>query len=411
MNAQAQDISRHGHARVFVYATILIDAMGFGIIIPVLPNLIRELTGGDLSAAARYGGVLMMTFSIAQFFFAPILGNLSDRFGRRPVLLTSLFIFAIDYLMSAFAPTIAWLFAARIISGMAGATFATANALIADTSAGKDKAKGFGMIGAMFGVGFILGPVLGGFLGEIGARAPFYGAAALAFANFTMGFFFLPETLAQNDRRAFDWARANPVGALGKLGGHTLILGLAAVLFIHQFAHMALVSTWTYAAMEKFQWGAREVGLSLGVAGVMMAVVQGGLVGTAIKRLGTVRAASIGFIGGIGGYLGYAFAPSGIFVLGFIVVGSIAGLTYPAIMGIMSDRAPKNAQGELQGGVASLMSVTAIFAPLFMTQIFGFFTAPTAPVYFPGAAFFAAAMLEIVAFMVFLWVVRQARKS
>ena len=400
--------NRHGHARAFVFATILIDAIGFGIIIPVMPNLIRTLTGADLSAAARYGGALMMVFAIAQFFFAPVLGNLSDRFGRRPVLLTSLFIFAVDYLISAFAPTIAWLFVARIISGMAGATYSTANALIADTSKGADKAKGFGMIGAMFGIGFILGPVIGGFLGEMGPRAPFFGAAALAFANFTMGMIFLPETLPRADRRRFEWRKANPVGALVSLRAHRLIIGLAAVLFLHQFAHLALASTWTYAAMQKFNWGPREVGLSLGVAGVMMAVVQGGLVGKAIRRFGAIRAASIGFVGGIGGYLGYAFAPNGAAVLGFIVVGSIAGLTYPAIMGIMSDHAPKNAQGELQGGVSSLVSVTAIFSPLMMTQIFGYFTSAGAPVYFPGAAFFTAALLEMAAFAVFLWAVRDA---
>ncbi len=398
--------ARHGHARAFVFATILIDAIGFGIIIPVMPNLIRTLTGADLSTAARYGGLLMMVFSIAQFFFAPVLGNLSDRFGRRPVLLVSLLIFAVDYLISAFAPTIAWLFAARLLSGMAAATYSTANALIADTAKGADKAKGFGMIGAMFGIGFILGPVIGGFLGELGPRAPFFGAAALAFANFVMGLLFLPETLPKAERRPFEWRKANPVGALVALRAHRVILGLAAVLFLHQFAHLALASTWTYAAMEKFSWGPREVGLSLGVAGVMMAVVQGGLVGKAIKRFGAIRAASIGLLGGIAGYLGYAFAPNGAAVLGFIVIGSIAGLAYPAIMGIMSDHAPKNAQGELQGGVSSLVSATAVFSPLLMTQIFSYFTAARAPVYFPGAAFFTAALLDMAALAVFLWAVR-----
>lgn len=395
-------------AVAFIFVTMLIDSIGLGIILPVLPQLIEDLTGGGLAEAARYGGWLLFLYALAQFICAPIIGNLSDHFGRRPVLLLSLLAMGLDYVLMGFAPTIIWLFIGRLISGICGASYATANAYVADVTPSEQRAQNFGLMGAAFGFGFIIGPVLGGFLGEIGPRAPFFTAAGLALANALYGYLIIPETLPPERRRAFSWARANTLGAFAHLRRTPAALMLAVILFFHQFAHFVLPSVWSFYVMEKYGWSVREVGYSLGFAGLSMALVQGGLIRKVIPRIGPQRAAYIGLIFAALGYFGYAFAPNGLVLYAFMVPAALAGLAFPSINGLISTLAPPNAQGELQGALGSISGFTAIIAPVFMTQLFSLFTAPSAPVHFPGAAFFAAGVLELGAALLLARAIRRA---
>ena len=382
-----------GKSLVFILITILIDTIGFGIIIPVLPELIMELTGEGLGAAAIYGGWLLFCYALMQFFFAPVLGNLSDRFGRRPVLLCSLTVFGLDYVLMGMAPTIAWLFVGRLIAGIAGATHATANAYAADVSAPEERAKNFGRIGAAWGLGFILGPVFGGLLGELGPRVPFFAAAGLALLNVLYGFLVLPESLPAERRRPFRISRANPLGALRQMRAYPFIVGMLLVLVLLQLAHDANPATWTYYTMLKFGWSEREVGYSLGAVGLLLVAVQGGLVQIVIDRIGERRTVALGFTMTATGYAGFAFSTEGWMMYGFLVPFALGGVGMPALRGMMANQVPENAQGELQGALASVVSLTAIVAPLFMTQLFGYFTAREDSLYFPGAPFLAAAVL------------------
>jgi len=384
-------------ALAFLFVTVLIDMIGFGIIIPVMPALIVDLTGGTIGQAAIWGGRLLVIYAAMQFFFAPIIGNLSDRFGRRPVLLASLVAFGVDYLIMASAPTIAWLFVGRLVAGIAGASHTTANAFIADVSAPEDRAKNFGLLGAAFGLGFVLGPVIGGFLGEYGPRYPFLAAGVLALANAVYGFLVLPETLPAAERRAFSLRRANPVGALSEMRRYPIVLSLFVVLFFYQIAHDANPSTWSYYTTEKFDWSPREIGFSLGAVGVLFALVQGVLIRAVIPRIGEARAVVVGFVAMALGFLGFAFATEGWMLYLFLVPFSLAGLANPAMRGILSNQVPANAQGALAGTIASVVSVTAIIAPWMMTELFGTFAADDAPIYFPGAPFVAACALMLVA--------------
>ncbi len=395
-------------AMAFIFVTVLIDSIGFGVVLPVLPQLIVELTGGNISTASVYGGWLAVVFAATQFFCAPIMGNLSDRFGRRPVLLLALLAFSIDYTLMGFAPTIAWLFLGRLVAGITGATFTPAYAFVADVSKPEDRAKNFGLMGAAFGVGFVVGPVIGGLLGEFGVRAPFFAAAALALLNMAYGYFVLPETLAKADRRPFSWARANPVGALSHLRGYPVVFGLIGVLFVHYLAHNSLPAVWSFYGAEKFQWSPREIGYSLGVVGLLMAIVQGGLIRAIIPRIGERRAAYIGLSLAAIAFFGYAFAPYGWVACLFMLPGALSGIAFPSIQGLMTGVVPPNAQGELQGGISSVSSITAIVSPFVMTQLFGYFTAPGAPVYFPGAAYLVAGLLEVVAALLLLRMIRLA---
>ncbi len=377
----------------FLLVTVLIDTIGFGIVAPVTPELIVELTGETLSEAAIYGGWLMFLYALMQLFFAPILGNLSDRFGRRPVLLVSLFALGVDYLLMALAPTLAWLFVGRVIAGVAGATFATANAYIADVSDAEQRAQNFGLLGAAWGFGFILGPVVGGVLGEYGSRVPFFAASALAVANVLYGFFVLPETLAPESRRAFSFRRANPIGALGQMGRHPGVLVLFGAIVLYQIAHDANPSVWTYYTMLKFGWSERDVGFSMGVVGLSIVLVQGVVIRAVIPRIGDRGAILVGLLLMAAGYLGFALATRGWMMLAFILPFSLGGLAMPALRSVLSNRVPADAQGELQGALSSLMSLTAIVAPVFLTQLFGYFTSASAPIHLPGAPFLAAAVL------------------
>ena len=382
-------------AMLFILITVLIDTIGFGIVAPVTPELIMELTGQPISEAALYGGWLMFLYALTQFFAAPILGNLSDRFGRRPVLIASLFTLGLDYLLMALAPTLEWLFVGRAIAGIAGATFATANAYIADVSDSEMRAQNFGLLGSAWGLGFILGPVIGGLLGEYGPRVPFFAAAALAGANVLYGFFVLPESLPTDDRRPFSFKRANPIGALAQMRKYPGVVMLFGALVLYQLAHDANPSTWTYYTMLKFGWSERDVGLSMGVLGISMVVVQGLLIRIVIPKLGDRRTVLLGLAVMATGYLGFSLADEGWVMLVFIVPFALGSLAMPALRSILSHRVGADAQGELQGAMSSLTSLTAIVAPVFLTQLFGYFTSASAPVYFPGAPFMTAAVLTM----------------
>ena len=389
-------------ALLFVLVTVLLDSMGFGVIIPVMPELIMELTGEGLSRAAVYSGWLGFVYAALQFLFAPILGNLSDRFGRRPVLLYAVASLGLDYIVMGLAPTITWLFIGRAVSGIAGASFTPAHAYIADVSPPEKRAQSFGMMGAAFGAGFILGPALGGMLGELGPRAPFFAAAALSLLNFTYGYFVLPETLDPAKRRAFDLRRANPVGTLLQIRKHPVVLGLLAVVFLWQVAHQAMPSTWSFYTMYKFSWTEAIVGGSLAFVGTIMVLGQSTLPRVVIPRLGERRTAMIAMtVGGVG-YAGYAFASQGWMMFAWLVTWLLGALTMPSIQAVMSHRVAADAQGELQGAVGSLHSLSAIIAPPLMTQMFRYFTAEEAPIHFPGAPFLLASALAI-AGMVLFW--------
>lgn len=376
----------------FIFVTVLIDVIGFGIIIPVMPSLIQQLTGGDMSEASRYGGWLMFTYAFMQFLFAPVLGNLSDQYGRRSVLLFSLFGFAVDYLLLAWAPTIAWLFIARILSGITGASFTTATAYIADISSPEKRAQNFGLIGAAFGLGFIIGPLIGGVLGQYGERMPFFFAAGLTMLNWLYGVFILPESLSKDKRRKFEWKRANPIGALVQLKKYPAVSGLILSLTLIYIGVHAVQSTWSYYTMTKFGWDEAMVGYSLAFFGLMMAAVQGGLIRIAIPRYGQSTSLFFGLIMYTLGLLLFAFASSSWMMFAFCMVYCLGGLAGPALQGIISAQVPANEQGELQGALTSLMSATSIVGPPLMTNLFSYFSSDAAPVYFPGAPFVAGAL-------------------
>lgn len=380
----------------FIFITLLIDVTGFGIIIPVMPKLISELINGDLSDASRYGGWLMFAYAIMQFMCAPVLGNLSDKYGRRPVLLFSLFGFGLDYILQGFAPNIGWLFVGRIIAGITGGSFTTAAAYIADVSTPEKRAQNFGMIGAAFGIGFIIGPVIGGLLGHYGFRVPFFAAAALALLNWLYGYFVLPESLSKDHRREFDWKRANPLGSLLHLKKYPVVWGLvASITFLYIAAH-AVQSTWTYYTMSKFGWDERLVGYSLGFVGLTVGIVQGGLIRIIIPKLGNNKSIYIGLSLYAIGFTLFAFASQTWMMFAFMIPYSLGGIAGPSIQAIISKHVPPNEQGELQGALTSLMSATSIVGPLLMTNLFSYFTSGKAPVHFPGAAMLFGAILTVI---------------
>ncbi|TGE28357.1 TCR/Tet family MFS transporter [Hymenobacter metallicola] len=383
----------------FIFITLLLDVIGFGIIIPVIPKLISNLTGGTISDASRYGGWLMFAFASMQFLFSPVLGNLSDQYGRRPVLLFALLGFGLDYLFVAFAPTITWLFVGRIIAGITGASFTTASAYIADISIPEKRAQNFGMIGAAFGLGFIIGPVIGGVLGQFGPRVPFLVAAALTMINWLYGFFILPESLDEAHRRKFDWRRANPVGSLRQLQKYPVILGMVGSLVLVYIAAHSTQSTWSYYTMYKFKWNEAWVGYSLGAIGTLTALVQGLLIRRLNPWLGAKRSVFLGLAFYALGFSLFAFAPVGWMMFVFLIPYCLGGIAGPALQGIMSGQVPANEQGELQGALTSLVSLTSIIGPPLMTNLFSFFTGPKAPVHFPGAAFLTGAVLTVISML------------
>jgi len=380
----------------FIFVTILLDVIGLGIIIPVVPKLIQQLTGEGLSRASEYSGWLTFAYAAAQFCFAPVMGGLSDKLGRRPVLLAALLGLGLDYIFLSFAPTLAWLFVGRVLAGITGASFTTATAYIADISTPKNRAQNFGLVGAAFGIGFIIGPAVGGLLAGFGARVPFMVAAGLSLCNFLYGLLVLPESLAPGMRRPFEWRRANPVASLLRLGRYPTILGLVAALVLIYLAGSATQSVWTFYTMLKFGWTEKLVGISLAVVGLFSGLVQGGLVRVAIPKLGAARAIVIGLLCYAVGFVLFAFAPSGGLMLAFLAPYCLGGIAGPALQGTISGQVPANEQGELQGALTSLISATGVVGPLIMTHLFGYFTGPKAPVRFPGAPFVLGAALALV---------------
>ncbi|MGH1466460.1 MAG: TCR/Tet family MFS transporter [Cognatishimia sp.] len=387
---------------VFIVLTVVIDAMGIGLIMPVMPDLIREVQGGDIPKAAIWGGVLTTAFAAMQFLFSPLIGNLSDRYGRRPVLLISLAIMTADYLVMATAGAIWLLLAGRIVGGITAATHSTASAFMADISAPEEKAKNFGLIGAGFGIGFVLGPVIGGLLAGYGTRAPFYAAAALAAMNGVLGWMVLKETVTDQIRRPFTWARANPLGAFSAVTKMPGLTALLLVFFFYQVSSFVYPVTWPYFTTERFGWGPGMIGVSLAVFGVFFAIVQGVLVQPSIKHLGHRGTVVAGLSIEVIMLVFMGFVSSGMLALGFTPFAALAAIGVPALQGIMSRRIPDDAQGELQGVLASVTSVAMIFSPLLMTQTFAYFSGPEAPIYLPGAAFLLSAILMIVSLIIFI---------
>lgn len=375
-----------------VMMALFIDSMGIGIIIPVAPQLIMELSGLSAAEAVPIGGYLTVAYALMQFVFSPIIGNLSDRFGRRPILMASLAALSIDYLIMGFAPTLFWLFVGRLIAGVAGATFGTANAVVADIIPPAERSKYFGLNGAAWGVGFIVGPAIGGLLGAYGPRVPFFFAAGLVALNFLVALFVLRETLAPANRRPFTWRRANLFGAIRALRPVPGAIGLLVVLFLYQVGHDTLPSTWSWVTIVKFGWDASAIGWSLVALGLGTAIVQGGLVGPLTRHYGEYRVAMLGLVGACIGFLGYAFAPTPTWMFVAIIPGSLLGLTMPSVRALLSRAVPANAQGELQGAISGVVSLTAVFVPISMTQLLHAATAPGAPIYFPGAPFIAGAL-------------------
>jgi DHA1 family tetracycline resistance protein-like MFS transporter len=381
----------------FIFLTLVIDIVGLGIIIPVVPQLIKGLLHtDDLSKASLYGGWMTFLYATMQFLFAPFIGSLSDQYGRRPVLLISLLGFGLDYLFLAFAPSILWLFVGRTIAGITGASVTTASAYMADISDDSNRAQNFGMIGAAFGIGFIIGPMLGGFLGELSPRLPFIVAACLALLNVVYGYFVLPESLPVENRRAFDWKRSNPLGSLVHLKKYPAVSGLIfSLVFIYLAVH-AVQSNWSFANMEKFKWSPKMIGLSLGMVGLLVGLVQGVLIRYINPKIGNEKSVYFGIALYALGLILFAFASSSWMMFVFLIPYCLGGISGPALQALISVHVPKNEQGELQGSLTSIMSVTSIAGPLIMTSLFAYFTKPGNPIYFPGASFLMGAVFMII---------------
>ncbi|MDE0989998.1 MAG: TCR/Tet family MFS transporter [Pseudomonadales bacterium] len=384
-----------------VFFTALMDSTGFGIILPVTPTLLMEVSAEGLSSSAVYGGWLMFSFAIMQFVSMPVLGNLSDAYGRKPVLLGSLLVLSINYLIMGLAQSLVLLFIGRLISGIGSATFSTCNAYIADTTSVEERAQFFGLMGAAFGLGFVIGPVLGGFLGEYGSRVPFFATAGLIFFNLLVGLIFLPESHTPNNRRPFEIRRANPFSAMKQMSQFKIAFGIIGVLFLYNMGHHALPAVWTFWGIEKFDWTPREIGYSLGFIGILMVFSQGYLIRIVIPALGMRWAGVVGLSFTITAFLGYAMSQTPTMAYMFMIAGALGGLAGPAMSGIASSQVGPDQQGELQGAIGSVGSLTSIISPLLMTMVFGIYTGSDAPFYFPGAPFILAAILTMMSLALF----------
>lgn len=380
-------------AVIFVFITVFIDMVGFGLIMPVLPRLIEQVGGTDLAGASILGGWLFFAYGGMQFLFGPAIGNLSDAFGRRPVLLLSVFGLAVDYLLTAFAPTMLWLFIGRIFAGICGASYTTANAYLADITKPEERAKVFGMMGAAFGLGFVIGPAIGGLLGEFGPRVPFFVAAGLSIVNFLYGWFVLPETLPVEKRRPFSLLRSNPVGALKVFARYKGVVPLSMVMFLYFFATAVYPALWAFWGIAAYNWTEATIGLTLAAFGLISAIVQGGLTGPVVKWLGERRTVVFGLVMAVVAVLGYAVAPGLAAVLILLVVHAPEGFVHPALTALMSHQAPDDAQGELQGGIASLQSIGMLLGTVMFTQIFGWFMQPDSIIVSPSIGFVLAGLL------------------
>ncbi len=389
-------IQKRNAALGFIFITVLVDVIGLGIIIPIVPKLIERLTGLGISEASKYGGWLVFSFALMQFIFSPILGGLSDKFGRRPILLLSLFGLGLDYIFHAFAPSIVWLFVGRLIAGIMGASFSTATAYIADISTPEKRAQNFGLIGAAFGLGFIIGPLIGGVASKWGTNVPFLIAAGLTLLNVIYGYFILPESLSKENRRDFEWKRANPISSLKHLTKYPIVSGLVASLVLIFIASHAVQSNWTYYTMYKFQWTSEIVGYSLAVVGLLVAFVQGFLIRKIIPKLGQNKSIYLGMGFSVLGLVLFGLASNGWMMFAFLIPYCLGGIAGPGLQGIISSQVPNNEQGELQGALTSLMSLTSIIGPLIMNNLFAFTTSKNSLFYLPGASFFLAALLTLI---------------
>jgi DHA1 family tetracycline resistance protein-like MFS transporter len=389
-------------AVTFILITTVLDSMGIGLIMPVMPDLIREIDGGDLGQAALWGGILATIFAVLQFLFGPTIGSLSDRFGRRPILLISLVIMAFDYVLMAVAGTMWLLIIGRIIGGITAATQSTAAAYMADISKPEEKAANFGLIGAAFGVGFVLGPLIGGVLAEYGTRAPFWAAACLAAANAIFGYFVLPETVTDRIRRPFSIRRANPLGAFKHIGQLPGLKRLMMIIFVYAIAFFVYPGVWAYFGALQFGWGPGMIGLSLGIFGIGIAVVQGLLMKPILRLLGERNAVIAGLSVDVVAFVALGFVTNGWIALALTPLTALGSVAGPALQGIMSRTAADDQQGELQGTLASITAVATIAAPLIMTQTFFYFTHAGAPFYLPGAPFLLAAVLTLGCITIFV---------
>ncbi len=389
---------------IFIFLTIVLDSMGIGIIMPVMPDLIREVGNVDLSKAALWGGTLTVVFAINQFLFSPFIGGLSDTYGRRPILLVALFVMALDYLVMGFAHAMWLLFLGRFVGGITAATQSTASAYIADISTKEDKAKNFGLLGAAFGVGFILGPMLGGLLSEYGSRAPFFAAAFIAFANMLFGYFVLPETVTDANRRPFEWRRANPFGAFKQMKKLPGMMPLLLVFLLLSIAFFVYPSIWAFFGRAQFNWDARMVGMTLAAYGFGIVIVQGALIRPILKRFGERKTALFGMFMHLLTFTAYQFMTETWHVFAFMPISVFSAVAVPALQGLMSNSVDDNAQGELQGAMGSLTAMATIISPLVMTQVFSYFTNDQAPVYLPSAPFLLSAFSVVLALLIFrLW--------
>jgi DHA1 family tetracycline resistance protein-like MFS transporter len=394
-------------ALLFIFLTLLIDVTGLGIIIPVMPDLIISILHCDVPHASVVSGWMMLAYSGMQFLFSPVLGGLSDRFGRRPILLCSLLAFGIDYFILGFANSIAFLFIGRFIAGITGASFTTATAYIADISTPETRAKNFGMVGAAFGLGFIIGPAIGGMLGSVGVRVPFFVAAGLSLLNVLYGYFVVPESLKPENRRKFEWKRANPLGSILRMRRYPMLIGLSMAFLLINLAGQSLPTTWAFFGKYQLKWDEGMIGVSLAVVGVGIAAVQGGLNRIIVPKLGERRSIFIGFIFYAIGMTLCASATSSWMIFVGVIPLALGGLAGPSTQSLMSGQVPPNEQGELQGTLTSLMSITAIIGPLLFPYLFSYFTSENAPVHLPGAAMYCSALLTLAALITCVFVFRR----
>lgn len=390
-------MARPKPAIIFIFITLFLDVFGIGVIIPVLPKLVEQLQNDNLQAATHSVGWLGALYALMQFVFSPVLGSLSDRFGRRPVILMSLFGSGIDYLVLAWAPTIGWLYLARIVSGITAANFSAASAYIADVTPPEKRAAGFGMIGAAFGLGFIAGPAVGGLLGGLGLRVPFLVAAGITLLNWLYGAFVLPESLAPENRRPFRWASAHPIKALTALGRWPIVMGLAWTYFLTMLAGNIYQSLWVLYTGERYQWDSKMVGWSLTLVGVMAAIVQGGLAGRVLKVIGEKRGVYVGLLAMAVAMACYGSATQGWMLFGIILIGSMAGIGSPATQSMISQAVPPDEQGAVQGALNSINSIAGVLAPLIWTAMFSWAIAPERSMRIPGLPFYGAAVVSLLA--------------
>ena len=399
------------NAFMFVIVTVALNMLSFGLIMPIMPALLEDVTGLLAEDSVGYSGWLSVVFATANFLAMPILGGLSDQYGRRPILLISIAMLAVDLVIMGLAPTLAILFVARAIGGLFSSTYSVANAYIADVTKPEDRGRAFGMTGAAFGFGFVFGPVIGGLLGDIHTRLPFFVAAGIAGINFLYGYFILPESLPKEHRRPFNWKRANPFGALRHFAKLPRVAWFIVAIGFYQIAHAVYPQTWSFHGEIRYDWTEFEIGLSLGVVGIGSAVSQALLTGYLIKRLGAMRAAFFGLtVNGLALLL-FAFAGAPWMAYTIIAVSAVGGVAMPAINTITSSLTPPNEQGELQGAQSSVMALTLLFSPILLTQTLQYFSSDTAPVYFPGAAFLLAAIVTFIALIPFAIGVGVNRKA